>query len=67
MKDNKMVQSNNAFVKSEQMRMKGMMGNRPVMKKEMEEFNAYMSNDGENSQNFARKLCRTLEDAFPLK
>jgi hypothetical protein len=67
MKDNKMVQSNNAFVKSEQMKMKGKMGNRPVMKKEMEEFNAYMSNDGEKAQSFGRKLCAGLEDAFPLK
>ena len=67
MKDNKMVQSNNAFVKAEQMKMKGKMGNRPVMKKEMEEFNAYMSNDGANAQDFARKLCKGMEDAFPLK
>ena len=67
MKDNKMVQSNNAFVKAEQMKLKGKMGNRPVMKKEMEEFNAYMSNDGENAQDFARKLCSGMEDAFPLK
>jgi hypothetical protein len=67
MKDNKMVQSNNAFVRKEQMRLKGMMGGRPVMKKEMEKFNAYMSNDGENSQDFARKLCGGMEEAFPLK
>ena len=67
MKDNKMVQSNNAFVKAEQMKMKNKMGNRPVMKREMEEFNAYMSNDGENAQDFARKLCSGMEDAFPLK
>lgn len=67
MKDNKMVQSNNAFVKAEQQKMKGKMGNRPVMKREMEEFNAYMSNDGENAQDFARKLCSSMEDAFPLK
>lgn len=67
MKDNKMVQSNNEFVKQEQMKMKDKMGNRPVMKKEMEEFNAYMSNDGANAQDFARKLCSGMEDAFPLK
>lgn len=67
MKDNKMVQSNNAFVKAEQAKMKSKMGNRPVMKKEMEEFNAYMSNDGENAQEFGRKLCAGLDDAFPLK
>jgi len=67
MKDNKMVQSNNAFVKEEQMKLKSKMGNRPVMKREMEEFNAYMSNDGANAQDFARKICGGLEDAFPLK
>lgn len=67
MKDNKMVQSNNAFVRAEQAKMKEHMGNRPMMKKEMEEFNAYMSNDGENAQEFGRKLCRNMDDAFPLK
>ncbi len=67
MKDNKMVQSNNEFVRSEQAKQKKMMGNRPMMKKEMEEFNAYMSNDGENAQEFGRKLCKGLDDAFPLK
>lgn len=67
MKDNKMVQSNNAFVRAEQAKMKGKMGDRPAMKKEMEEFNAYMSNDGEKAQSFGRKLCKGLDDAFPLK
>lgn len=67
MKDNKMVQSNNAFVRAEQAKMKAKMGDRPKMKKEMEEFNAYMSNDGENAQEFGRKLCRDMDDAFPLK
>jgi hypothetical protein len=67
MKDNKMVQSNNAFVRAEQAKQKKMMGDRPKMKKEMEEFNAYMSNDGENAKEFGRKLCKGLDDAFPLK
>lgn len=67
MKENKMVQSNNAFVRAEQAKMRDKMGNRPKMKKEMEEFNAYMSNDGENAKEFGRKLCKGLEDAFPLK
>lgn len=67
MKDNKMVQSNNSFVKSEQAKMKSKMGNRPSMPKEMEEFDAYMSNDGAKAQAFGRKLCKGLEDAFPLK
>jgi hypothetical protein len=66
MKDNKMVQSNNEFVRNEQMKMKKMMGNRPVMKREMEEFNAYMSNDGANAKEFGRKLCKGMDDAFPL-
>lgn len=67
MKDNKMVQSNNAFVRKEQAKMKGKMGNRPGAPKEMREFNAYMSNDGEKAQAAGRKLCAGLDDAFPLK
>lgn len=67
MKENKMVQSNNAFVRAEQAKMKNKMGDRPVMKKEMEEFNAYMSNDGAKAQEFGRKLCSGMDDAFPLK
>lgn len=67
MKDNRMVQSNNAFVRAEQAKMKSKMGNRPVMKREMEEFDAYMSNDGENAKVFARKLCSGMDDAYPLK
>ena len=62
-----MVQSNNAFVKAEQMKMKSKMGNKPAIPREMEEFNAYMSNDGEKAQDFARKLCSNMDDAFPLK
>jgi hypothetical protein len=67
MKDNKMVQSNNAFVKAEQQKMKKRMGDRPGAPKEMREFNAFMSNDGENAKMSARKLCQGLDDAFPLK
>jgi len=67
MKDNKMVQSNNAFVRSEQAKMKGKMGGRPMMPKAMEEFDAYMSNDGAKAESFGRKLCKGLDDAFPLK
>jgi hypothetical protein len=67
MKDNSMIQSNNAFVKSEQMKMKSKMGNRPGAPREMEKFDAYMSNDGEKSEAFARKLCSSMDDAFPLK
>jgi hypothetical protein len=67
MKDNKMVQSNNAFVKAEQAKMKKHMGNRPGAPAPMKEFNAFMSNDGEKAQMSARKLCSGLDDAFPLK
>lgn len=67
MKDNKMVQSNNAFVKAEQAKMKGRMGDRPGAPKEMKHFDAFMSNDGEKAKASARKLCKGLDDAFPLK
>lgn len=67
MKDDAMVQSNNAFVKAEQMKLKAKMGDRPGAPKEMREFNAYMSNDGEKAKMSARKLCAGLDDAFPLK
>lgn len=67
MKDNKMVQSNNAFVKSEQAKMKTRMGDRPGAPREMMKFDAFMSNDGEKAKVSARKLCKGLEDAFPLK
>jgi len=67
MKDNKMVQSNNAFVKAEQMKLKKHMGNRPGAPAEMKHFDAFMSNDGEKAKESARKLCAGLDDAFPLK
>jgi len=56
MKDNKMVQSNNAFVKAEQQKMKSRMGNRPGAPAEMKHFDAFMSNDGENAKESARKF-----------
>lgn len=67
MKDNKMIQSNNAFVKAEQAKMKTRIGDRPGAPSEMKHFDAFMSNDGEKAKMSARKLCRGLEDAFPLK
>lgn len=67
MKDNSMVQSNNAFVKAEQQKMKSRMGNRPGAPAEMKHFDAFMSNDGENAKISARKLCAGLDDAYPLK
>jgi len=65
MKDNKKVESNNAFVRREEAKLKTMMGGRPKMKAEMEKFNAYMSNDGMAAEDFGRKLCSGLDDAFP--
>jgi hypothetical protein len=67
MKEDKMVESNNAFVKREQMRMRTMMGGRPTVPAEMKDFCAYMSNDGANAQEFARDLTRGIDDAFPVK
>lgn len=67
MKDNKIVQSNNAFVRAEQAKMKNKMGDRPMLEKEAKEFNAYMCNDGESAKKFARKLTKGMDDAFPLK
>lgn len=67
MKENKMVQSNNEFVRKEQAKMRSRMGDRPGAPKEMLEFNAFMSNDGEKAKESARKLCKGLDDAFPLK
>ena len=62
-----MVQTNNAFVRSEQAKMKKMMGNRPTVSREMEDFCAYMSNDGEHAKEFARDLTRGMDEAFPVK
>jgi hypothetical protein len=67
MKDNTMVQSNNAFVKAEQAKMKTRVGDRPGAPAEMKHFDAFMSNDGDNAQRSARKLCSGMDDAFPLK
>lgn len=67
MKDNKMVQSNNAFVRAEQAKLKSHMGNKPAIPAAMEKFNAFMSNDGAKAQAAGRKLCAGLDDAFPLK
>jgi len=67
MKDNKMVQANNAFVQAGQNKMKGRMGDRPGAPKEMRHFDAFMSNDGEKAKASARKLCKGLDEAFPVK
>lgn len=67
MRDDKKVMANNAFVKKEQAKMKGMMGDRPGADAAMKKFDAYMSNDGEKAKMAARKLCKDLDAAFPLK
>lgn len=61
------VQANNAFVKAEQAKMRARMGDRPGAPAEMQKFNAFMSNNGERAQESARKICKDLDDAFPLK
>lgn len=66
MKNN--VNSNNAFVKSQQARMSGMMGDRPGVKADGKKFNANMSNDGNATEAFARKVTSGLDkSAFPVK
>ncbi len=67
MKEDKMVQSNNAFVRAEQARLRSKMGNKPTMPAAMYEFDAYMSNDGAHAQEFGRKLTGGMDDAFPVK
>ncbi|MDD5211913.1 MAG: hypothetical protein PHV62_05820 [Sulfuricurvum sp.] len=67
MKDNKMVSANNAFVKSGQAKLASKMGDRPGAPAEMKHFDAFMSNDGEKAKASARKLCKGLDEAFPLK
>jgi hypothetical protein len=66
MKDS--VMSNNAFVKAEQGRMKGMMGDRPKQKAESYKTDAYMCNDGDHAQSFASSLTAGMDKkAFPVK
>ncbi len=62
-----MVEKKNAFVRREQDSMKSMMGGKPAIPKEMERFNAFMSNNGEEAQKFARELTGGLDKkAFPV-
>jgi hypothetical protein len=67
MKPDKMVESNNAFVKRQEMMLRSKMGNKPSMPPAMREFDAFMSNDGANAQDFARGLTKGIDDAFPVK
>jgi hypothetical protein len=61
------VMSNNAFVKSGEMKLRAKMGDRPGAPAEMMKFNAYMSNDGASAEESCRKLTASMEDAFPVK
>lgn len=55
------------FVKKQQMETQKYMGKRPMLKNESMEFNAYMCNNGENAQNFAKKVTAGLDKvAFPV-
>lgn len=57
----------NNFVKSQQAKTKSMAGKAPNLKAESMEFNAYMCNNGENAQAFAKKLTSGLDKvAFPV-
>lgn len=61
------VMGNNAFVKAEQMKMKGKMGDRPTVPAAMKKFDAFMSNNEETVTKANHKLMKNLDDAFPLK
>lgn len=68
MKGNNEVMEKNRFVKREQETLKSMMGERPGAPEEMRKFNAYMVNNGERAQEYARTLTEGLDKkAFPVK
>jgi hypothetical protein len=55
------------FVKKQQAEVKKYMGKSPMLKGEAMEFNAYMCNNGENAQSFAKKITGGLDKvAFPV-
>jgi len=57
----------NEFVKRQQAEVAGMAGRAPNLKAESMEFNAYMCNNGENAQRFAREVTAGLDKkAFPV-
>ncbi len=59
------VKSNNAFVKGQQNRMAGMMGNRPGMSSDLD---AKMSNNESLAESFTQKVTKGLDKAaFPVK
>lgn len=57
-----------AFVKRQQMEVASKAGRNPDLKGASLEFNAYMCNNGEHAQEFARSLTKGLDkEAFPVK
>ena len=57
-----------AFVKKVQSQQAKYAGKAPVLKPEAEKFNAYMCNNGEHAQEFARSLTKGLDKvAYPVK
>lgn len=58
---------NNAFVRSEQMKLKSMAGKMPRMDERSFKMDAYMTNNGPAAQQFAKDLTKGLDkDAFPV-
>lgn len=59
------VKANNAFVKGQQSRIQGMMGNRPGLSSELD---AKMSNNESAAESFTKKITKGLDKAaFPVK
>jgi hypothetical protein len=60
--------SNNAFVRTHEAMTAVMGGKAPNLKEEAMHFNAYMCNNGEHAQDFARDLTAGLDKkAYPVK
>jgi hypothetical protein len=58
----------NAFVKKHQAETARMAGRPPKLEGKSMEFNAYMCNNGEHAQEFARDITKGLDKvAFPVK
>ena len=60
------VMSANAFVKAQENKLLGMMGDRPGAPKAMKKFNAYMSNDGDAAKRAGDKIAGGLDSAYPM-
>lgn len=60
--------STNEFVKKKQMEVARMAGKNPELKAASMDFDAYMCNNGEHAQEFARSLTKGLDkEAFPVR